>query len=212
MILWMEKHNTDPNIKYLFEVALLYLSSQKNNIPTWKYQSLHSDILQAGCPSILLELLPVIKINTQQSYYSDIRSRRTVSNWWQLIIQKLWKLLQEQWTQRIWIKHDGEALDDITKSNLLYAEITAENLQGEEQLPPRYKSYFESNLDSLLETSLTCRKNWYRLIKTERETTQSGLYTIFSSSKPLISWIIIQSTPYTNTNGNNTLSIPFSYY
>ena len=173
LIKWIQKHHRDQNITYLFETALLYLSGQENTIPTCDEQYQHSDILQVRWPSILLRILPIILVNTQQVCYSDIGSRHTGSKWVQLIIRKTWKLLQGQWNQSSQIKHRGEALDDTTKSTFLDSEIIAEYRQGVKQLPPRYKAYLESNLDSLLKTSPTCRKNSYWLIKKSCKTTQS---------------------------------------
>ena len=117
-----------------------------------------------------------------------------------LIIRKLWKLMWGQWTHISRIKHYGGSLGDITKATFLDAEPTAEHRRVIEQLTLRYKAYFESNLDSLLEISLICRENRYRLIKTARKKTQSNQYTILSYSKPLRSWLVIQSTTSTNTN------------
>ena len=155
----MQKHHTDPNIRSLFEAALLYLYGQENHIPTWADQSLHSGILQVGWPYILLRLLPVRLIRTQQLYYLYIGSRWTVSKLRRLLIQQLSKLLQGQWTYRSQLKHNSKALDNITKSTLLHAELTIQQQEVVEQLPPRYKSSFEYNLYSILEKTPPAEKN-----------------------------------------------------
>ena len=157
---------------FIWNSTPLLIRSGKH-YPTCDEQYQHSDILQVRWPSILLRILPIILVNTQQVCYSDIGSRHTGSKWVQLIIRKTWKLLQGQWNQSSQIKHRGEALDDTTKSTFLDSELIAEYRQGVKQLPPRYKAYLESNLDSLLKTSPTCRKNSYWLIKKSCKTTQS---------------------------------------
>ena len=126
-------------------------------------------------------ILPVIRINTQQLQYSDFGSRQTVSKWGRLIIQQIWKLLQDQWTHISQIKHYEDTLYDINKATILELELTAEHKLVVEKLPHRCKAYFGSNIDSLLETLLTWCKNWYRLIKKARETKQLDQYTIVSS-------------------------------
>ena len=64
LLKWIPKQHIDTNISYLFEASLLYLYGKENNIPKFEYQSLHSDILQVGWPSIILSILPVSLIKT----------------------------------------------------------------------------------------------------------------------------------------------------
>ena len=44
----------------------------------------------------------------------------------------------------------------------------------------------------LTDKLITAHKNWYRIIKTAQETTNTDEYIIFFSSKPLAKWIGIQ--------------------
>ena len=86
-------------------------------------------------------------------------------------------------------------MDDNTKEFILDTKITDEHGRGWDKSPYRYNPYLGTPLSTILDTYIMAQKNWYLLIKTAWETTSTDKYTIFSSSKPLRTWLGIKSAP-----------------
>ena len=78
-----------------------------------------------------------------------------------------------------------EALDDYAKDLILNVNITDKNKQCQDQLPELYNPFLDTPLSIILDTLITPRENWYRLIKTSREEIGTEKYNILSSFKPL---------------------------
>ena len=100
-------------------------------------------------------------------YLTHIGSKKTGLKWAIQLITQIWKLIYGQWIHHIKLKHTGEALDDNTKELILNAEIKDEHGSGQNTLPDCYNPYFGTPLSTILDTSITARENWYRLINTD---------------------------------------------
>ena len=122
-------------------------------------------------------------------------SHRNRLNWDSQLNTQIWKFIYSQWLHCRKLKHSGEALDDHTKELVLDSKITDKHELVQDTLPYCYNPYFITPLSTIFDTSITARKHVYRLFKTDRSTTSIDDYTIFSTSKPLRTWLGIQSAP-----------------
>ena len=59
-----------------------------------------------------------------------------------------------------------------------------EHGQGRDKLPYHYNPYFGTTLSTILDTYITARKNWYRLIMNNLGTIIKDKYTVFLHLKP----------------------------
>ena len=80
-------------------------------------------------------------------------------NWSSQLITQIWKLVYSQWIHCSKINHAGEALGDNTKEIILDSKITDEHSRGQDTLSDRYNPCFGTPLSTILDASITARKN-----------------------------------------------------
>ena len=128
------------------------------------------------------------------------RKQKMGLKWASQLITEIWKVIYVKWLHRSKLKHAREVMDNHTKELILDSEITDKHKQGQYKLTYRYNPYFSTCLFTILDTSITARKDWYCTIKTAQEMTSTEDYTIFLASKPLCTWQEIQSLPSLSTS------------
>ena len=88
--------------------------------------------------------------------------------WASKLITQVWRLIYGQWIHHSKFRHAGEALDYHAKELILEDKITDKHEQRQYAQPDLYNPYFVTTLSIILDTLITKRKGWYRLIKTAR--------------------------------------------
>ena len=200
---WLRDMNTHPCIiKFIHLGVKKWISNRQ-----FKWQP-HSAIF-SDCPSInkaltsqlqvgwyyfLCGILTTELVELQQSYYTQLDSKRSSTRWAANLIKKLWKFLHQLWTQRNEALHHNQSLYHMTNLHLLKQSITTEYNIGLDSLPPIYSSYFHLPLPNLLQKSSSYLKRWFLVIRSGRESDLSfSSPDIFSINGPLRSWIRLQA-------------------
>ena len=112
--------------------------------------------------------IPTPLSRTQHTNFTHIRRGETGLKLASQLIKQIWKLIYRQCLHHSQIKHAREALDDNTKELVLNSEITYKHKRGQDTLLRQYVPYLNTSLSTILDTSITERKNWYRLINTSK--------------------------------------------
>ena len=146
--------------------------------------------INLGWESFLLGMVAKQIIQQQQSYYSSIQSRKTGTRWGIRLIGKLWLFIQQLWIHRNNILHETTSIDMLSGKEQLSEAISSEYIQGLQDLPHVYASYFLIPLHLLLMKPIKFQKQWFLIIRSGRESNTIIPPTDnFSTDTALRNWV-----------------------
>ena len=129
-------------------------------------------------------------IQLQQRHYTSLQSRKTGIRWGVLFTNKLWLIIHQIWLHRNNTLHETEVIDIISGAEHLQEAIFLEHLQGLDNLPYVYASYFLTPLQSLFKKPITHLKQWFLVIRSGRECCDPNSYNdIFAYNTCLRKWV-----------------------
>ena len=172
---WLEAELTHPDIKDFLINGLQSWFNQPNGYEPYHHastpylSSAFSEQLEISWYAILCGYI-TNSISTQQHlYFQSLNSRKSGNRWTVKIIHKLWQVIHNIWKFRNDSLHKDNTISQLSGLEHLKQAIQLEHIQGQENLPPVYRSYFRTPIESLLTQSTTHLRQWFLLVRSGRE-------------------------------------------
>ena len=125
-------------------------------------------------------------------YFTHIGIKITGLKWSRKLITKIWKLNYRQRLHHSKLKHSGEALEYKPRNLSLTPKSNTNTAEAEIHYPTGTTHNLSHPSQPYYTPQPQHTKNWYLIIKTAQDTPITYKCTIFSSSKPLCTWLGIQ--------------------
>ena len=191
---WLGTNDTQEELKLFISRGLLSWMNttsisnpnpyETNTNIAFKYQNL------LGWESLLHGFIAPKIIQLQQKHYTEHKSRKLGTKWGELLIIKLWQIIQQIWTHRNNMLHETEAINYVSGMEHLQEAIFLEHLQGLDNLPYVYASYFLISLPTLFKKKATHLKQWFLVIRSGRESCDPDSFSdIFATNTCLRKWV-----------------------
>ena len=195
LISWLEKIKTHDAIIDFFENEIDNWRQHNMNYaaPTLHFYPVDAQLafrkqLDIGWFLTLCGFLSPDLLQLQTHYYRSLGRRSSGVQWGQKCIRKLWDLVYNIWTFRNSILHENE-IHNLHGLSKLTTAIREEFTLGASGLPPTYRQYFSGTVESLLSTTVSYQKQWFRQIRRAREKRHCHLQDEFDSDNALRRWV-----------------------
>ena len=149
-----------------------------------------------GWFATLCGFLSLSLIEIQQTYLSEIASKKSASRWATNLTKHLWDITHQLWTQRNDALHNSEQIEMLSGKATLRSSIVLEYNLGADDLPSVYSKYFHLPLRFLFKKKIGFLKRWFRLIRSAREGLSDNCpYDEFSENGSLRTWVGLIKKP-----------------
>jgi hypothetical protein len=176
---WMSSIQTDPDIQ---DGIIAYLNG-------WRYDSMSEPLLPSDIYDLILYQstqgwrtffegwIPIAWEETQQSYYSLLKSRRTGRRWTICLIKKLWDIAWDLWNHRNGILHHSENILALEEQREMDQRIkTTYETFSHATMPVRDTYLFRLPLKKLLLKDYTYKKTWLQQVQQATSSTRHRLW------------------------------------
>ena len=180
---WLNSVETHPDITHCIVSTLrerdLSSSFARNSSTDTREAALAQDAI--GWQNFVEGKISTIWKSIQQTFYSEISSRRTARRWCRGLVSHLLELTHDQWATRNGVVHerDAQGLKLAEGAELTAAIIEQYNL-GTDGLHPRDHHYLSRSLATILELPVMEKRQWVSTIRSARElygkTTNSSMH------------------------------------